>query len=153
MLWTNILLAYDNSQASLRAVEYVGQMFSQVEGARVILYSVYDKPPEYDMVETPFTNQVKGRIQALHREKEEGRLRLEEAKRHLVKLGFSEDQVSLEYVEKKKSVAKQIVDKARQEQCGTVVIGRQGDVRSLVFGSVAESVIGSISGATVCVVE
>jgi len=155
MLWTNVLLAYDNSQTALRAVEYVGQMFGKVEGAKVTLYSIYDKVPEHEMVDTHFTQQVRSRISALERGKEEGRMRLDEAKQHLIKMGFKEDQVTVRYVERKKSVPKQIIDEVKQGQYGTVVLGRRGmsNVRQMLFGSVAATVIANLTGATICVVE
>lgn len=37
MLWTKILIAFDSSQGSWRAVEYVGQMFGRVDGIKVNL--------------------------------------------------------------------------------------------------------------------
>lgn len=155
MLWTNVLLAYDNSQTALRAVEYVGQMFSKVDGAKVCLFSVYEKVPDYDMVDTPYTQQVKGRIRALEREKESGRQRMEEAKKHLLRMGFSEDHIQMKYAEKKKSIPKQIIDEVKKGQYGTVVVGRRGEsnIRNMLFGSVSASVISNLSGATICVVE
>jgi nucleotide-binding universal stress UspA family protein len=155
MLWTNVLLAYDNSQTALRAVEYVGQMFSKVEGAKVTLFSVYEKVPEYDMVDTPYTQQVKGRIRALEREKESGRMRMDEAKNHLLRMGFNEDQIQVKYVEKKKSIPKQIIDEVKKGQYGTVVVGRRGEsnIRNMLFGSVSASIISNLTGATICVVE
>ncbi len=155
MLWTNLLLAYDNSQTALRAVEYVGQMFSKVEGAKVTILSVFEKVPDYDMVDTHYTQQVKGRIRALEREKESGRLRIDEAKKHLLRLGFAEDQIQIKYIEKKKSIPKQIIDEVKKGQYGTVVVGRRGEsnIRNMLFGSVSGSVISNLTGATICVVE
>ena len=155
MLWTNVLLAYDNSQTALRAVEYVGQMFSKVEGVKVTLFSVYDKVPEYDMVDTHFTKQVKGRIQALEREKETGRMQMDEAKNHLLRMGFDEGNIQIKYVEKQKSIPKQIIDEVKAGQYGTVVVGRRGqsNIKNMLFGSVSASVISNLTGATICVVE
>jgi len=155
MLWTNVLLAYDRSQTALRAVEYTGQMFSKVDGVKVTIFSVYEKVPEYEMVDTPFTSQVKDRIHVLEREKEQGRQQAEEAKKHLVRMGFIPDQVKVIYTEKKKSVAKQIIDEVKKGGYGTVVMGRRGqsNVAHLLFGSVSQSVISNLTGATICVVE
>lgn len=155
MLWTNVLLAYDNSQTALRAVEYVGQMFSKVDGVKITLFSVYEKVPDYDMVDTHFTQQVKGKIRAMEREKESGRLKMDEAKNHLLRLGFSEDQIKIKYVEKKKSIPKQIIDEVKAGQFGTVVVGRRGEsnIRNMLFGSVSAAVISNLTGATICVVE
>lgn len=155
MLWNQILLAYDNSQQALRAVEYVGQMFGQVDNVKVIIFGVYDKVPEHDMEDTVFTDQVRARISVLEREKEKGRDNLEDAKKILVRKGFSEDQVKVKYVEKKKSVAKDIIDEVKAGGYGTVVLGRKGvsNLTGMLFGSVSSGVIGNLVGATICVVE
>lgn len=155
MLWTNVLLAYDNSQSALRAVEYVGQIFSKVEGAKVTLYSVHEKVPTLDMVDTPFTGQVKGRVRALEREKEKGRLHMEEAKKHLMRQGFKEEQITVVYTERKKSIPKQIIDEVKKGGYGTVVLGRRGEsnIKQMLFGSVSATVISNLTGATICVVE
>ncbi len=155
MLWTNVLLAYDCSPAGLRAVEYVGQMFGQVENVKVTIMSIYDKVPSADMIDTVYTKQVKERISVLERDKEKGRLLLEEAKKQLVRMGVAEDRVELVYVEKKKSVPKQIIDEVKKGGYGTVVLGRRGEsnVKHMLFGSVAGSVVGNLTGASVVVVE
>ena len=155
MLWTNVLLAYDCSPAALRAVEYVGQMFGRVENAKVTILSIYDKVPSADMSDTVYTRQVKERISVLERDKEKGRLVLDEAKKQLVRMGVAEDRVEVIYIEKKKSVPKQIIDEVKKGGYGTVVLGRRGEsnVKHMLFGSVAGSVVGNLTGATVVVVE
>ncbi|MCF8031456.1 MAG: universal stress protein [Desulfarculaceae bacterium] len=155
MLWNQILLAYDNSQQALRAVEYVGQMFGRVDNVKLTLFGVYDKVPDHEMVQTPFTDQVKARISVLERERDKGREHMEEAKKHLVRMGFSDDQIKTKYVEKNKNVAKDIIDEVLKGGYGTVVLGRKGvsNLTGMLFGSVASGVIGNLQGATICVVE
>jgi len=155
MLWNQILLAYDNSQQALRAVEYVGQMFSRVDNIKVTMFGVYDKLPDHEMIDTPFTDQVRARISNLERERDKGRENMEEAAKHLLRMGFGEDQVKVKYVEKKKSIAKDIIDEVKQGGYGTVVLGRKGvsNLAGMLFGSVTSGVIGNLQGATICVVE
>jgi nucleotide-binding universal stress UspA family protein len=80
---------------------------------------------------------------------------MEEAKIHLVRMGFSEDQVKVKYVEKNKGVAKDIIDEVKSGGYGTVVLGRKGmsNLAGMLLGSVSSGVIGNLVGATVCVVE
>lgn len=155
MLWNQILLAYDSSQQALRAVEYVGQMFGRVDNVKVVLFGVYDKVPGHDMVDTPFTDKVRASISALERKRDKGRQNLGEAKKHLVRMGFGEDQVKVRYAEKTKSVAKDIIDEVKSGGYGTVVLGRKGvgNLAGMLLGSVSSGVIGSLVGATICVVE
>lgn len=151
MLWTNVLLAYDNSPTALRAAEYVGQMFSKVDGVKVALFTVYDRIPDYDMVETPFTNKVRSNIEALKRDKAEVTAGLEEIKKHLCRLGFDESQLSIHTMERKKGVAKDIVEMVKAGGYGTVVLGSRGE-RSSIFGTLANDVLKSLSEVTVVAV-
>ena len=151
MLWTNVLLAYDNSQTALRAVEYVGQMFSRVEGVKVTIFTVYDKVPDYEMVETPFTNKVRSNIESIKRDRASVEQNMAESKKHLCRMGFDEDQIKMTAMERKKGVAKDIVEMVRNGGFGTVVLGSRGD-RSSIFGSLATSVLKNISEVTVVAV-
>lgn len=155
MLWSNVLLAYDCSPAALRAVEYVGQMYAKVEGVKVTILSIYEKVPSPDLGDTVYSKRAKEGILALERGKEKGRLVLEEAKKQLVRMGLAEDRITLVYAEKKKSVAKQIIDEVKKGGFGTVVLGRRGEsnLKHMLFGSVAGSVVGNLTGASIVVVE
>ena len=130
-------------------------MFGRVDNVKVTLFGVYEKVPEYDMVQTPFTDQVKARISVMERERDKGREHMEEAKKHLVRMGFGEDQIKTKYVEKSKSIAKDIIDEVTKGGYGTVVLGRRGmsNLAGMLFGSVSSGVIGNLQGATICVVE
>ena len=96
-----------------------------------------------------------GHQPGIEREKESGRLQMDEAKNHLLRLGFADDQIHIKYIEKQKSIPKQIIDEVKAGQYGTVVVGRRGEnnIKNMLFGSVSGSVIGNLTGATICVVE
>jgi len=130
-------------------------MFGRLDNVKVVLFGVYDKLPDHDMIDTPFTDQVRARISVMERDREKGRTHLEEARKHLIRMGYSEDQVKIKYVEKKKSVAKDIIDEVNAGGYGTVVLGRKGlsNLKGMLFGSVSSGVIGNLVGATICVVE
>ena len=89
--------------------------------------------------QTPFTDQVKARISVLERERDKGREYMEEAKKHLVRMGFGEDRIKAKYVEKNKSIAKDIIDEVLKGGYGTVVLGRRGmsNLAGMLFGSVS----------------
>ncbi|MFH1034184.1 MAG: universal stress protein [Pseudomonadota bacterium] len=155
MLWSNVLLAYDCSPAALKAVEYVGQMYAKVEGMKVTVLSIYDKVPSTDLGDSISSPRLMEGILALERGKEKGRLVLEEAKKQLVRMGLDETRITLKYIEKKKSVAKQIIDEAKEGGYGTVVLGRRGEsnLKHMLFGSVSGSVVSNLTGASIVVVE
>lgn len=155
MLWSNVLLAYDCSPAALKAVEYVGQMYAKVEGMKVTVLSIYDKVPSTDLGDSISSPRLMEGILALERGKEKGRLVLEEAKKQLVRMGLDETRITLKYIEKKKSVAKQIIDEVKEGGYGTVVLGRRGEsnLKHMLFGSVSGSVVSNLTGASIVVVE
>lgn len=155
MLWSKVLIAFNSSKESWRAVEYVGQVLSNVEGVKVEVVWIYEKVPEYDMVDTPFTGQVKGNIHALERERQEGIQKMEEAQKHLLRMGLAEDSVSLKPMEKKKGVAKDLVAEAVAGDYGTVVLGGTGKsgVAGMLLGSVSSAVVSGLPGAAVTLVQ
>lgn len=155
MLWSKVLVAFDSSPEAWRAVEYAGQIYGRLEDVKIRLVWVYDKVPEHDMVETPFTDQVKGRISAMERERAEGIQKLEEAVKQLIRAGLPEDMVKSKAIEKKKGVAKDLVAEAMAGDFGTVILGgtARGVVSGALLGSVCSGVVAHIKDAAVVLVQ
>jgi len=156
MKWNKILLAYSCSPNGLRVVDYVGRMYRQLKGVKVTLFYVYDKLPDNtDFSDTPVTDKLKSAISSLKRRQEEYRHHMEESKKRLLKMGFAEDQVDVKFVEKKKNVARQIIEEVQKGGYGTVVMGRRGrgNFTSMVFGSVSNAVIQNLSGVPITIVD
>jgi len=66
--------------------------------------------------------------------------------------GFTDDQIRFRQIQKRLSPAKAIIDEARNNDVGTLVIGKQGMSSSQFMGRVAGTVVQKINNLAVWVV-
>ena len=154
MLWNKILLVYDGSENSLRATEFVAKMFGKTEGVKVTIFGVHDRIPKHDFKDTSqVVDKLQAQITAMELEKERGQVRIEESKQLLARAGMDESAITVKYVERKQSPAKDIVEEAEKGQFGTIVLG-QGESRGLFLsgGNVAKDLMSRSKGRAICVV-
>lgn len=156
MKWNKILLAYSCSPNGLRVVDYVGHMYRHMEGVRATLFYVYGKLPNYaDFNDSPVTGKLQTAIASLENQRDEERRHMELSKKRLMEMGVDEDQIEIKFIERKKNVARQIIDEAKKGGYGTVVMGRRGrgNFTSMMFGSVSNAVIQNLNGVPITIVD
>ena len=154
MLWNKILLVFDSSESSLRAVEYTAKMFGKTEGAQVTIFGVQEKIPKHDLKNTsPVVDKLQRQITAMQLELERAQARTKEAKALLARAGMDESAVTTKFVERKSSAAKDILAEAEDGGFGTIVIGRS-DKPGLILagGNIAKDLVSAAKNHAVCVV-
>lgn len=148
----NILLAIDNSQNAMRAVDYAGFILPGTEAHVTIFHSKRDLKrfmPNGLLEEFPefrkFWKRKAGEVVAPY---------LKKAKEILIKAGLKENQVSLKLVEGSESAGMDIIEEVENSDAGTIFIGKRGcsDVKDFSMGSVAKKVLYQASDMTVCIV-
>lgn len=148
----NILLAIDNSQNAMRAVDYAGFILPGTEAHVTIFYSKRDLKrfmPNGLLEEFPefqkFWKHEAGEVVAPY---------LKKAKEILIKAGLKENQVSIKLVEGSESADIDILKEVENSDAGTIFIGKRGcsDVKDYSMGSVAKKVLYQASDMTVCIV-
>ena len=145
-----ILLAFDGSENAAGAVNFVGSLLGGCD-YEVSLFHVIrsdgDGQPEHRHI---FSPKEFGRAAA-----EEMASSLKAAQTELIKAGFKADQVSTKIVMGATSRAGAIADRAKQENFGTIVMGRRGrsSVRDFFVGRVTNKVISLAKDRTVWVVR
>ena len=153
-----ILLAFDYSENSARAVQFVARSFTREH--RVTLFSVIpDTAAVCDLNNpglTPYFVSQKEAFCGLENEK--GRLvreAIETARVVLVQAGFPEDRVEVRIQGQKEGVARDIAAEARANDYGTVVMGRRGlsGVKEFFLGSVSQKVVQLLRDMTVVLVS
>ncbi len=147
MLWKKILIAFDNSEHALRAVEYVGQVFAHCPEMEVALVGLHEKVPEHDIPQerSPFYKEVHSRLASLETNREQGRGFINNTRQHLIKMGFDPDKVEVIYEPRKQSLAKDLITLCRERGFGTIVLGG--------MNKTASSLAKELKGASiVCVV-
>jgi nucleotide-binding universal stress UspA family protein len=145
-----ILLAIDDSENSLRAVNYIGQMLGGLEGFEITLLHVIPEPEEdYFRDRSEQESWL-----AQYREKMNGIM--ESCRLRLLESGFSAEDLSVRIKLKScPSLAECILAERKSLGCDTIVVGRQGLSRSeeFLFGSVSSKIVTHSRNCTVWVVE
>ena len=151
-----ILIAFDDSENAMRAVEYVAKSFNS--GDRVTLFTVLqDTAALCDMQSPELTPYFKSQQQAF--------CALEEKKKDLVSTalakaagvlrsaGFSEDSITIKAEPKAKGIARDIADEARGGY-DLVVLGRRGisSIKDYFMGSISQKVLHMVAEASILLV-
>ena len=145
-----ILLAFDGSENAMGAVQFVGSLLGGCD-YEINLFHVIrsngEKGPEHRHI---FSSKEFGRVVS-----KEMAASLKAAQAKLVHAGFKADKVSSQIVTGAISRAGAIADRAKQENFGTIVMGRRGHsrVRDFFIGRVTNKVIHLARERTVWVVR
>jgi nucleotide-binding universal stress UspA family protein len=147
-----VLIAIDNSENALRAVDHAGFMLSGTDCPVTIFHSmrhlrrfvpqeVLDEAPELEELWKTKAGQA---IEPF----------MTKAKEMLVKAGVSESQISKKVVDGSRSAASDILEEARNNEYGTIVMGRRGisGVQEFFMGSVSSKVLQSSTGMAIWIV-
>ena len=145
-----ILLAFDGSENAVGALEFVGSLLGGLD-YEVSLFHVIrsngEGQPEYQHI---FSS--KEYTSATSKEMANT---LKAAQTKLIDVGLKPDKVSTQIAEKAISRAGAIADRAKQEDFGTIVMGRRGhsSVRDFFIGRVTNKVIHMARDRTVWVIR
>ncbi len=149
---SEILMAIDGSEASLRAVDHVSFILSGNSDIRLTLLHVTSHARNYceiDLEEQPDPELEKIVARG-------DKACIDQFYPHAIKkfkdAGISEDQIKIETVDGRRRVGKAILDFAQNGNYGTVVIGRRGANKSFFMGSVSRYLINKISNMALWVV-
>ena len=152
-----ILIAVDDSENAMRAVEYVADSFSK-ENSITLFSIVLDTPAICDMNSPSLTPYFLSQKDAFCTVEDQKKLlvkdALKKAKEVLLEAGFKEDNITVKLEDKKKGIARGIVDEANSGY-DTIVLGRRGvsGIKEFVLGSVAMKVLHSAADTSVLLVN
>ena len=153
-----ILLAVDNSKNALKAIKYVAKTVRPT--STVTLLSVLPDPTAGCELDGPslapiFKANVKTFCTIEDAKKSAVEGFMEEAKKTLVKAGFSAKNVAIRIRKKKVGIARDILKEAEKGKYDTLVIGRRGltGIKQFVFGSVSNKIVQLARGIAIIVVE
>lgn len=152
----NVLLALDDSENSMMAVEAVARTFTQDH--RITLFSVIqDTAVICDMYSpelTPYFMSEKNAFCELENKKRELLNQAQEkARKILLDAGFEEKNIRSKVETSRKGVARDIIDESKSGY-GVVVLGRRGlsGIREFFLGSVSNKVVTTVKDVAVFVV-
>ncbi|MBF0528807.1 MAG: universal stress protein [Deltaproteobacteria bacterium] len=145
-----ILLAVDDSESSIKAIDYVGRIVGHCPGFKVTIMHVIEDPPE------DYFEHSRAREEFLAEKNLKTQIFLEQARDRLIEHGLNPNQVAFRSpVKSCSSMAACILEEQEEEKAGTLVVGRRGISKSeeFLFGSVSNKIIHYARHCTVWVVE
>ena len=150
-----ILLAVDGSDQAFEAVRYVSQLFPP-NRLEVVLFHVTSKIPEsfWDIEKNPTFRHQLAPVAAWAVQQQAAIQEFMEKSRQLfVEQGVPEEAVSIKSQERQVGIARDIVREA-QKDYDSVVVGRWGvsKLKDLVWGSIANKLVGHLTHIPLCVV-
>lgn len=162
-----ILIAVDDSEASLKAVSYVTQMLRGRKGIHVRLLHVLPAIPpellEFGGAEDPQSEQrlsadlKETQARWLDTAQNHAQPSLDKARAILLNEGLSPDEVSTTFSSSihQPDVAREIVETAKKWNCGTLVVGRHTHswIKELTSKHVGEELVRRGQGFAIWVVE
>ncbi|UCD87207.1 MAG: universal stress protein, partial [Desulfobacterales bacterium] len=133
--WDKFLIAMDESEGSLTAVEYARHTICK--GQKVTLFNVLTAEHGVEIAKTKMEElltQVKGRLQDM---------------------GIDENDVEIKVATKQKGVAEDILEEVNRGEYGSIVLGKRGisRTRQLLFGSVSNYIVQHAENCAVWVID
>lgn len=152
-----ILVAFDDSENAMRAVEYIARTFTR-EHEITLFCVVPDTAALCDMNSpslTPYFVEKQAIFCGLEDQKKELiDEAMQKAKELIMTAGFEEKNITLKVQTKKKGVVRDIIDEAHSGY-DTIVLGRRGlsGIKEFILGSVSQKVLHLARDISVIVVE
>lgn len=153
----NILVAFDDSENAMRAVEFIVNTFSP--NNHVTLFHVAQDTAALCEMNSPeltdyFLSQQSAFCALEDKKKRLVEVAMEKARAILLNAGFADDHIKLKIQPKKKGVARDIVF-ASESGFDLIILGRKGvsGVKEFFFGSVAQKVLQASNDINVLVVS
>ena len=143
------LIAVDNNEISMRAVDYVGRIVGNTEGLAICLLHVYPEPP-------PYYFQQGHTLAEYVREKEAAAEKIfTQAKEKLAEFAIPEERITTICRQSAAEPPSRTILKMQAEGgFDTVVVGKRGvsKAEEFLFGSISNAVVREGKGFTVWVV-
>jgi nucleotide-binding universal stress UspA family protein len=152
-----ILVAFDDSDNAMRAVQYVAE--THKTDNKVTLFSVIPDTADICRMDskelTPYFKSQKAAFCTLEDKKKEllGQA-MEKAKKVLTDAGFDANNIAGKMTVKKNGIARDIVAEANSGY-DVVVIGRRGlsGIKELFLGSISQKVLNLAKEASICIIN
>jgi nucleotide-binding universal stress UspA family protein len=159
-----LLLAIDESENALRAVQYVGALLHRTPDVMVTLFHVLKPMPRVllehggsenpDIEETLSARLKEEQKTWVQQQREAGCPILEKACEALVRVGFEKSRVTLKFGHEG-DVAKTILEEARMGSYTTIVLGRTGTsgVKRIFGGGITDHLLRDARGLALWIIE
>ncbi len=147
--WQKILVAVNDSDDAMLAVQYVGEIAKIADEISINLVYVFpDPPPDY---------YHKGGSLAAYKEimLAQGNMVIEQAKKMLRKYHVNEENIRTDIrLTEGKTISQVILEVQKERECSTLVVGKRGISKNeeFLFGSISNTLARESKGFTTWVV-
>ena len=149
-----LLLPYNFTRLDQKALDFVIRTFGGREDIEVTIFNAYTPVPEIETNASSITGKLKGSLSYLSQKIAEQEAELKMLKDTLLENGFTENLVHTVFQPRKKEVASEIIDIARDNQFDIIVISHKpGKATRFFTGSRYSKVIAALKDVTVCIVS
>ncbi len=148
----NVLLAVDNSENAMRAVDHAGFLLAGTDVKVTVFHSKRDLRrfvskevlQEFPEVEK-FWQSTAGETIAPY---------LAKSRESLIRAGLAENQIAVQVVDGSRSAARDILKAAEESSIGAIVMGKKGysNVTDYAMGSISKKVLERATDMAVCIV-
>ncbi len=153
-----ILIAFDESENSMRAVDFVSNNF--LPDVDVTLFNVLLDTEAMCAMESPeltpyFKSEQSAFCSLEDKKKEVVRQAMQQGRQCLLNCGFAEDRVNTKTVVRQKGVARDIINEAQNGGYDLVVLGKQGlsGFKEFFLGSVPQKILYGVKNVSVLLVD
>jgi len=148
-----ILLPYNFTPIDQKAVNFVIEMFVQFKDVEITLFHAYTEAPAIETTETS-TGRLKSGLHYLSQKILDQEVELDRVKQKLIRGGFAENMLQSIFKARRRDIAGEIMKLASENQYAAIVLSR-GHSRATRFltGSVANKIVRSLRGTTLCIVS
>ncbi len=152
-----ILVAFDDSENAMRAVEYIAKNFA-TDNKITLLNVIQDTAALCDMNSPELTSYFKSQQSSFctleEKKKDLVDSALQKAQQKLIDAGFTKKNITIKAKNKKKGVARDIVKEA-QSGYHTIVMGRMGQsgIKEFILGSISQKVFHLAEDISVLVIN
>jgi nucleotide-binding universal stress UspA family protein len=160
-VYGKILIAIDDSEGAMAAVDYVARTFGRTPEVHITLLHVLPTLPAAFWDDGHILNeeerQNRQRQIDIWKDKQAQNWRdvLKEAQKRLAAGGVSPKEIKAEFIPMEFNVADDILNYAEAGRCGTIVLGRRGlsGAKKILLGSVSSKIVHYARNCAVTVVE
>ncbi len=149
-----ILVAVDGTERGLQGVSILGRLLKEQEDLGVLLFNCVQQVTT--LLPGDLCSDVEERCRFATKDQEKvGQRVLDASLNRLVEAGFPRGNVEIRMKINSLDPAQDIIDEAKKENIGTIVVGRRGrsQVENLLLGSTSSKVAQYAAGKTVWVID
>lgn len=146
--WKKILIAVDQSETSIKALNYTADIISNLPDAELCLLYIYPEPP-------PNYYSSGGSLSDYQQEKTAAaEVIFQKSLDFLEKYKFQKEVITRCKMADHITISQAILEVQAEEQFGTVVVGKRGvsKAEEFLFGSISNGIVHHCNGFTVWVV-